>query len=130
MDKSILLQKLAEKKYTHDQLVSWVNSLPGTSKRAKPIEFKVGDVCMHPVFAHPYVLLEKTDTGWICALITSEEKCTEILEVCKSRFFSDNYITKVLFTSADPQGAFIAPFDNNTQLKSVHKKLKKILTAS
>lgn len=128
MDKSILLTKIGAKNYTHEQLLGWVNSLPGVSKRITPTEFKLGDVCMHGAFMHPYVLLERTETGWICGLLTSEETCTEILEPCKSRFFNGNYFTKVLFTSADPQGPYMASFDNPTQLTSVRRKLKKILT--
>ena len=128
MDKSLLLQKLANKQYSHEQLLGWVNSLPGSNKRLMPTEYKVGDVCMHGAFLHPYVLLEKTEQGWICGLLTSEPKCPEILEQCKSRFFSENYFTKILFTYGDPQGAYMAPFDNPAQLKSVLKKLKTILT--
>lgn len=124
MDKQILLEKVKSGKYSQEQLLGWIGALPGTLKSVNPTQSKVGDVHMHPIFAHPYVLLERTATGWICTLLTSEETCTEILEPCDSRFFTGSYFTRALFTYTDPQGRFMAPFDNNRQLTSIYKKLK------
>jgi hypothetical protein len=88
--------------------------------------YKKGDVLMHPIFNHPYILLEKKEEHWLCCLVTSEETCPEILEACKSRFFADNFITRVLFTTVDPIGRFMYPYENPRQLNSVLKKLKEL----
>ena len=102
-------------------------SFQPTPKKNVPSEYKKGDVLMHPIFQHPYVLLEKRlDGSWNCGLITSEEKCSEILEACKSRFFTDGFFTKVLFTTQEPIGKFMYPFENGRQVNSVLKKLKSI----
>jgi hypothetical protein len=58
-----------------------------TQKKNVPTVYKKGDVLMHPIFQHPYILLEKKREIWLCGLITSEEDCVEILEPCSSRFF-------------------------------------------
>lgn len=126
MDKNILLKKVKEKKYTHDQLVSWIQSLPAPSEKRKPKFNKVGDIYMHPIFQHPYVLLEKREEIWLCGLITSESKCPEILEVCRSRFI-EGFITKTLFTASEIQGSFINNYDNTRHLKKIYKKLKELL---
>ena len=60
-----------------------------TPKKNIPTVYKKGDVLMHPIFNHPYILLEKKEEHWLCCLVTSEETCPEILEACKcivSRF--------------------------------------------
>jgi hypothetical protein len=102
-------------------------SFQPTPKKNIPSEYKKGDVLMHPIFQHPYILLEKRPDGaWNCGLITSEEKCSEIIEACKSRFFSDGFFTKVLFTTQEPIGKFMYPFENGRQINSVLKKLKSI----
>ena len=97
-----------------------------TPKKNIPTVYKKGDVLMHPIFNHPYILLEKKEGHWLCCLVTSEETCPEILEACKSRFFSDNFITRVLFTTVDPIGKFMYPYENPRQLSSVLKKLKEL----
>jgi hypothetical protein len=127
MDKDILLQKIKDKKYNHEQLLSWVTVLPANPEKRKPIEYKAGDVLMHGVFKHPYILLKKRKTDWVCGLLTSEENCPEILEVCQSRFFSTNYITKALFTTTEIQGSFINVYGNDSHLKKVLIKLKENL---
>ena len=97
-----------------------------TPKKNIPTVYKKGDVLMHPIFQHPYILLEKTDKYWLCALITSEPTCAEILEPCKSRFFADGFITRTMFTTVDPIGRFMYPYENARQLNSVIKTLKGI----
>lgn len=97
-----------------------------TPKKNIPTQYKKGDVLMHPVFQHPYILLEKKSEYWLCALITSEENCPEILEPCKSRFFADGFITRTMFTTVDPIGRFMYPFENVRQVNSVAKKLKSL----
>ena len=83
---------------------------------------------MHPIFRHPYVLMEYKNGEWICALLTTEPNCTEILEPCRSRFFSNSFFTKVLFTVQEPVGAFGNVFENTRQINSVLKQLKSIFT--
>jgi hypothetical protein len=99
-----------------------------TPKKNVPSEYKKGDVLMHPVFQHPYILLEKKESFWLCGLITSEEKCVEILESCNSRFFEGNFFTRTIFTTVEPVGRFMYPFENTRQINSVLKKLKEILS--
>lgn len=126
MDKSILIEKIKKGTYSQEQLLSWVNCLPGSSSNRKPKFNKVGDVYMHPIFQHPYILLEKKDGVWVCGLITSESKCPEILEACRSRFVA-GYITKTLFTASEIQGSFINVYDNTRHLKKVLAKLRSTL---
>lgn len=97
-----------------------------TPKKNVPTTYKKGDVLMHPVFQHPYILLEKKDEFWLCCLITSEPTCNEILEPCKSRFFDDGFITRTMFTTVDPVGRFMYPYENSRQLNLVSKKLKSL----
>ena len=130
MDKQQLLDKVkniqnvpqAEK----DKITAWVTCMPNTTSKVTPSVYKVGDVLMHPIFQHPYMLLEKKNDEWVCTLLTSDEKCSEILEKCESRFYSENYFTKVIFTTKEPVGSFMSPYDNNTHMKKVYKKLKEI----
>ena len=97
-----------------------------TPKKNVPSVYKKGDVLMHPIFQHPYILLEKKEEYWVCALITSEPTCPEILEPCKSRFFADGFITRTMFTTVDPIGRFMYPYENVRQLNLVNKKLKSL----
>jgi len=97
-----------------------------TPKKNIPTIYKKGDVLMHPVFQHPYILLEKKDEYWLCCLITSEPTCPEILEPCKSRFFDGNFITRTLFTTVEPIGRFMYPYEHPRQLSSALSKLKSI----
>jgi len=126
MDKTILLEKITKGGYNHQQLLNWVSCLPTTSTDRKPIFNKVGDVYMHSIFKHPYILLEKRGDIWVCGLLTSESKCPEILEGCRSRFFQ-GCITKSLFTASEIQGSFINNYDNSRHLKKVLIKLREIL---
>ena len=125
MDKAQLVEKIKGKNYTHEQLIGWINCLPGSTGTKKPTVNKVGDVFMHPIFLHPYVLLEKNKDGiWICGLLTTDEKYEQILEPCNSRFFSTSFFTKTLFTLSAPIGAYCNVYDNNKHLKSIIKSLK------
>ena len=97
----------------------------GPKKKKVPTRFKKGDVLMHPIFRHPYVLLEKKAGSWVCGLLTSEPKCANILEKAESRFFEEEYFTKVMFTETKtPPGTYMYPFDNPKQIKSILEKLK------
>lgn len=93
----------------------------------KPTSFKRGDVYMHPIFRHPCILLEYKDNHWICGLLTTDEACAELLEKCNSRMFSNSYFTKTMFTVKEPSGKFMSVFENATQVRSVLKKLRRIL---
>ena len=106
------------------------STAPTTSKGKKiPSFYKKGDVLMHTVFRHPCVLLEEKGDGWICGLLTSEPKCTEILEKADSRFFQENYFTKTMFTLSDPSLCqFMYPFDNDKQIDSVRIRLKELFS--
>ncbi len=127
MDKETLLKKIKEGKYSQEQLIGWVTAMPTTTSKRKPVEYKVGDVLMHNVFAHPYILLKKRKEDWICGLFTTEESFPDILEPCQSRFFKDSYFVKSLFTAVEPQGMFLNVYDNNRHLREVIIKLKEIL---
>jgi hypothetical protein len=127
MDKDILLQKLKEKKYTHEQLIGWVTAMPTSTAKRKPTEYRVGDVLMHNVFAHPYILLKKRKEDWLCGLFTTEESFPDILEPCQSRFFKDSHFVKSIFTAVEPQGMFMNTYGNDKHLREVLIKLKNIL---
>lgn len=103
-------------------------TIPSESNKStiKPNMFKRGDVLMHPVFRHPYVLLDFSNNQWICGLLTTEKDCPEILIQCNSRMFHNSFFTKTIFTSQEPIGKFMCIFDNSSQVRSVYGKLKKI----
>ena len=127
MDKLQLQEKVKSGNYSKEQLLSWIGCLPGTSAARKPKRNKIGDVYMHPIFQHPYVLLENKKTYWVCGLLTTESKCPEILEPTKSRFFEGQYFTKTIFTATEIIGSWANTYDNNKHLKEVTQKLKDIL---
>lgn len=127
MDKTQLLEKVKTGNYSKEQLVGWITALPGTSSKVKPKIYKVGDVFTHVVFKHPYILLEQRKEDWVCGLLTTEENCPEILEKCNSRFFTESFITKALFTVSQVDGSFIGIYDNTKHLKDILSKLKKNL---
>jgi hypothetical protein len=124
--KSQLLEKVSQGNYTKSQLITWIKCLPGSTGTRKPSTNKKGDVYMHPIFKHPYVLLERKRGYWICVLLTSDSECSEILEASESRFFTDSYFTKCLFTEIQPRGTYCNVFDNPKQLNSVLSQLKEI----
>ena len=128
MDKKLLLDKVKKGNYTPDQLLTWVSCLPGSSGTRKPTKNKVGDVFMHPVFQHPYILLERKNDVWICSLFTTDTKYEQILEPCKSRFFPNSHFTKTLFTLSEPTGSWCNVFDNNVQIKKVLKQLRELFS--
>lgn len=130
MDKSQLLEKcngLTKDNFDKTKLMSWVQCLEGsTAANKKPNTYKKGDVLMHPIFLHPYVLLEKKADYWVCGLLTSEVNCGEVLDKCESRFFDNSHFTRILFTYTEPQGKFLAVYENTKQLTQISKKLKEI----
>jgi hypothetical protein len=127
MNKGELLEKVKKGDYTKEKLEAWISCLPGSLATRKPTKNKVGDVYMHPIFMHPYVLLNFRNGVWVCGLLTSESKCPEILVNCDSRFFENSYITKTLFTASEIVGTFINVYDNPKQIKQVLTELKKEL---
>lgn len=125
MDKLALLERVNSGEYDKDRLIGWITSMPGSIiPKPKPNSFKPGDVLRHPIFHHPYVLLEKNEDSWICGLLTTDADCAEILEKCNSRFYRESYFTKVIFTESDTRGMFHGVFENKTQLTRVLKSLK------
>lgn len=127
MDREELTLKIKAGGYNQEKLLNWVKCLPSSNEKRKPIEYRVGDVLMHSVFNHPYILLKKRKNDWICGLITSNENCPEVLEVCQSRFFQEKYITKTLFATTEIGGSFLNVYHNDRHLKEVLHKLKEIL---
>lgn len=129
MDKQQLIDKVkALNTIDKTQLLGWLNALPNTSnKPPKPNTNKVGDVYMHSIFNHPYVLLEQKDGEWICGLLTSEPTCKDILEPCQSRFFNNNFFTKVIFTVNEISGSFLGVYENPKHLKKITTELRKVL---
>lgn len=126
MDKATLIKKIEDGKFTTEQLLGWVKCLPGNSLAKRPTDYRVGDVLMHPVFQHPYVLLERGRDHWVAGMLTSEEFCEEILAEAESRFFSGNHFTRIIFTVKEPVGTFLNVFDNPKQLRDVLAELRKI----
>lgn len=99
---------------------------PYTNKK-NPTEFRPGDVLMHPIFKHPYVLFEDKGEYWTCGLLTTDPTCSEVLEPCQSRFFTESHFTRVILTVKKPYGSFIFPYENTEHLEEVKNKLKQIL---
>jgi hypothetical protein len=127
MDKTQIIDKVKNlQSIDKNQLLGWLQVLPNTETKPKPSSNKVGDVYMHNIFKHPYILLDNKNGEWICGLLTSESTCTEILEPCNSRFFGANYFTKVIFTANDVSGAFLGVYENNKHLKKITNDLKAI----
>lgn len=127
MDKLQLVEKVRtmdKNNLDKQKILGWCMALRGTVASQTPTKYKKGDVFMHPIFKHPYVLMEFKNNQWICGLLTTEKECSEILEPCKSRFFSNSYFTKVMFTVQEPVGAFGNVFENTRQINSVLKQLK------
>lgn len=127
MKKSELLEKIIKGNYDKDTLLSWVRCLPVDMESRKPLTNKVGDVYMHPVFKHPYILLKKRKGYWICSLLTSNGSNPEVLEECESRFFQNKFITKTLFTASEIQGSFMNTFENLKQVNRVYKEIMNCL---
>jgi hypothetical protein len=128
MNPQFIIDKIKNGNVSNEKILSWLNAMPNPLPKLKPIEYKIGDVFMHNVFHHPYVLLEKKGDMWLCGLLTSEESCTEILCEVKSRFLINSYFTRALFTVVIPQGSFYGVYDNKRHLSSVLKKLKKMMS--
>ncbi len=126
MDRDYIIEKLQSGEPTKEKLLGWLRAMPSNSAKKRPVEYKVGDVFMHSIFHHPYVLMEKKGDMWICGLLTSEPSCAEILCETRSRFFTENYFTRSLFTVAVPTGIFYGVYDNKRHLTSVLKRLKKM----
>lgn len=130
MNKAELIDKvngITKDNFDKGKLLAWVQCLEGSANaNKKPSSYKKGDVFMHPIFTHPYVLLEKKPDYWVCGLLTTEVNCPEILDKCESRFFEDSHFTRIIFTYVEPQGRFIAVYENTKQLTAMTKKLKEI----
>jgi len=127
MTRDHIIEKIQTSDVPKEKLLGWLRALPSNSAKIKPIEYKVGDVFMHTIFHHPYVLLERKNDYWICGLLTSEESCNEILCETRSRFFVNNYFTRALFTVITPSGTFYGVYDNKRHLSTVLKRMKTIL---
>ena len=125
MDKTQLLEKVKAGNFNQEKLIGWITAMPQTTLKVRPNEYKVGDVLMHIIFKHPYILLAKKDNKWVCGLFTSEETFPDILEPCKSRFFTEAFFVKSLFTVTEVEGTFMGIYDNTKHLKEVYTKLKK-----
>ena len=130
MDKQQLTDKIKAMAHLpqsdRDKILGWIGALPTTSSKVMPNEHKVGDVLMHTIFHHPYILFEKQKDHWVCGLLTSEADCAEILEPCESRFYVNNFFTKVLFTVKEPIGPFMSPYENKPHMNKVYKSLKQM----
>lgn len=130
MDKDNLIRIVTSgEDFTKEQLINWVKALPNNTRSKSPTDYKIGDVLMHPVFKHPYVLLKKSkQDGWFCGLMTTDSDNPQILEPCQSRFFGeDKFFTKVLFVTVGITGYFLNTYDNNSHLKIVYEKLVNIM---
>lgn len=126
MQKEDIIARVKGGDYTKEKLISWLEVLPKAT--LKPSRFNVGDVFMHPVFRHPYILLKKIDNeSYVCGLLTSEKTCSNILEAARSRY-SYGYFTKTLFVENSTRGhSYIGVYGNPKHLKKVLEKLKSIM---
>lgn len=132
MTKEFIINKVKDGNYTPEQLIGWVCAMPSSKydRGITPSGYRVGDVFMHDVFMHPYVLLNNNRRSgeWVGVLLTSTETCPEILYKCESRLFEKSFFCKSLFTIQNPgRNQFMAEFGNDKQLKEVYKEIKKLL---
>lgn len=126
MQKEDIIARVKGGEFSKEKLLVWLEAMPrGTMK---PTRFKIGDVFMHPIFRHPYILLKKIDDeSYICGLLTSEESCTNILEPARSRY-PYGYFTKTLFVETPTKKhSYMSIYDNPKHLKKVFEKLKSIM---
>lgn len=126
MTKSELIERISKGGYTQEKLLGWVNAMAGTTSNRKPSYNKVGDVYLHAVFQHPYILLQKKKEEWICGLLTHDGDFPDNLEKCDSRFFEESYIVKSLFTVTEVKGSYINNYENIKHLREILTKLKTI----
>ena len=128
MTKDVLIEKIKQGGYTQATLLKWVQGLPNElSGKTDPKIPMVGDVYFHPIFGHPYVLLEYRGDDWLCGLLTSDSDCSDILCGTESRFFYNSYFTNVLFTvNYEIAHKFRGVYENKRHLKKVLKQLKSI----
>jgi len=127
MDKTQIIDKVKNlQTIDKPQLLGWLQAMPSTEIKPKPTVNKVGDVYMHNIFKHPYVLLAKQGEEWICGMLTTEATCAEIIEPCNSRFFTNSYFTKVMFTANEISGSFLGVYENPKHLKKILSDLKDI----
>lgn len=126
MRKEDIIARVKGGDYTKEKLISWLEALPRTA--LKPSRFVVGDVFMHPIFRHPYILLKKIDSeSYVCGLLTSEKTCANILEASRSRY-SYGYFTKTLFIeNSTREHLYMGMYGNPKHLKKVFEKLKSIM---
>ena len=78
------------------------------------------------MFAHPVVLLKRNREMWICAMMTSNRLCPEMLEPCQSRFFANSYLVKTLVIVSEIPNRFMGVYDNPPHLREVFTKLKNV----
>jgi hypothetical protein len=125
-----IVYKLNNGKYDNYNIKIAIDNLINRVINKEDRCFKKGDILMHPVFRHPYILLKKKKGYWICGLMTSDGNCLEILEKVESNIlkkYKNHFFTKVIFTSSELSGKYLCRFDNKEQLKSLLKKLKKVM---
>lgn len=129
MTKEELLEKL-KTSYNSVQLRGWVEALPSgdSSKRIRPNVCKTGDVYYHQGFKHPIVLLKRVGKNWLACSLTSDAKCANVLEQCKSRFFGKSYFTTTLsLIHAIEIGDYMGIYDNPKHLREIFYKIKLLM---
>jgi hypothetical protein len=89
-----------------------------------PTTLKKGDVIFSFGLNHPIILLYKKKDVWICAMMTSNPKCPEVLCKAESRFFPESYITKTLLSQSVIYGKYMFPYDNPKHLNYIYGELK------
>jgi hypothetical protein len=83
-----------------------------------------GMICDASYLSTSLYFTKKKKKFWLCGLIISEEDCVEILEPCSSRFFDDGFFTRTMFTTVEPIGRFMYPFENMRQVNLVLKIMR------
>ena len=119
-----ILSRIGNMKSIPKFVGEWIQNFP--DPQIVPIEHRVGDVFMHPIFKHPYVLLKRKGSSYICTLLSTSNN-HEYLYMTKSRFFNGNYISKSLFVEKELRGRFMGIYDNPKHLRQVYKDLARIL---
>lgn len=110
-----------------EEVMTTITNSVASHKIKLPTSFKKGDVIFFHQLNHPLILLYRKKNSWICTLMTSDQKCPEILCKAESRFFPESYITKTLLTITEVRGKYMFPYDNNKHLGVITEALKKTL---
>lgn len=123
MNKKELIRLLSSDKFSLKNALKWAEALEGKYSYNNISVVKVGDVYMHKGLRHPYIILKKVKSGYLCGLITSDKDCSEILFKGESRFNDEIYFTKTLIHQSIHNDPFMFIYENKKDIRRLLKEL-------